>query len=226
MKKCQTSYVKIKPKIRGPYTSIYLIRHCHTDYLAKTKLNDVDMPLSNIGREQRTYLNKKLLSLSIDKIYASELTRAQQTAEVFAKKINKKIIIDKRLNEINWSRWYKIKYFNMSEKNRIKKFKYYQRTDERLDKMQVNTRHLIRDIYLQNKGKKVVLFCHGNLIRVIITSVISADIIGFLSMEIYQSSVSKILIDKDGYVKINYINNICHLPRRPNENLFLYAISG
>ncbi|MDA2936498.1 histidine phosphatase family protein, partial [Patescibacteria group bacterium AH-259-L05] len=140
MKKYQTSYVKIKPKIRGPYTSIYLVRHCHADYSAKTKLHDVDIPLSNIGRKQRTYLNKKLLSLSINKIYASELTRAQQTAEVFAKKINKKIVIDKRLNEINWSRWYKIKYFNMSEKDRIKKFKYYHRTDERLNKMQVNAR--------------------------------------------------------------------------------------
>lgn len=225
MKTYQTSYVKIRPKIRGPYTSIYLIRHCHVDYLAKTKLNDVDIPLSNIGRKQRAYLNKKLLSLSINKIYASELARAQQTAEVFAKKINKKIIIDKRLNEINWSRWYKIKYFNMSEESRIKKFKYYRRTDEQLNKIQVNTRHLIRDIYLQNKGKKVVLFCHGNLIRAIITSILNADIIGFLSMEIYQSSVSKIVIDKDGYVKINYINSICHLPHRPNENLFLHAIS-
>ncbi|MDA2921861.1 histidine phosphatase family protein [Patescibacteria group bacterium AH-259-L07] len=225
MKKYQTSYVKIKPKIRGPYTSIYLTRHCHVDYLAKTKLNDVDIPLSNIGRKQRAYLNKKLLSLSIDEIYASELARAQQTAEIFAKKINKKIIIDKRLNEINWSRWYKIKYFNMSEENRIKKFKYYHRTDERLNKIQVNARHLIRDIYLQNKGKKIVLFSHGNLIRALITSILDVDIIGFLSMEIYQSSVSKIVIDKGGYIKINYINSICHLPRRPNENLFLHAIS-
>lgn len=226
MKIYQTSYVKIRPKIKGPYTSIYLTRHCHPDYSVKKKLGDTDMPLSKIGRKQRTYLDKKLLSLSIDKIYASELTRAKQTAKVFAKKVNKKIIIDKRLNEINWSRWYKIKYFNMSEKVRVKKFKYYQRTDKRLDKMQVDARHLINDIYLQNKGKKIVLFCHGNLIRTIITSILNTDIIGFLSMEIYQSSLSKILIDKDGYVKINYINNICHLPHKPNEDLFLHAISG
>ncbi|MCK4968720.1 MAG: histidine phosphatase family protein, partial [Candidatus Aenigmarchaeota archaeon] len=81
------------------------------------------------------------------------------------------------------------------------------------------------DIYLQNKGKRVALFCHGNLTRAILTSIIGADIIGFLSMEIYQSSVSKIVIDRDGYVKINYINNIRHLPHQPKEDLFYRAIS-
>ena len=226
MKIYKTSYVKTKPKIRGPYTSIYLTRHCHADYSAKKKLTDFEVPLSAIGRQQRAYLNKKLLSLSINTIYASELARAQQTDEVFAKKVNKKIIIDQRLNEINWSKWYKIKYFCMSEKKRVQKFKNYQKTDQRLDKAQVSARHLIRDIYFQNQGNKVVLFCHGNLIRSIITSFLNADIIGFLSMEIYQSSISKLVIDTDGYIKINYINNIAHLPHRPKENLFLHAIRG
>ena len=153
MKIYKTSYVKTKPKIRGPYTSIYLTRHCHADYSAKKKLTAFEVPLSAIGSQQRAYLKKKLLSLSINTIYASELARAQQTAEVFAKKVNKKIIIDQRLNEINWSKWYKIKYFCMSEKKRVQKFKNYQKTDQRLDKAQVSARHLIRDIYFQNQGK-------------------------------------------------------------------------
>jgi len=221
----QTPYNKIKPKIKSPYTLIYLIRHCHSNHLSKTKAKDIDTPLSVIGYKQRAYLNKKLLSLKINKIYASELIRAQQTAEIFAKKINQEIIIDKRLNEIDWQKWYKIKYFNMSERERKKKLVHYRQMDEQLDRVQTNTRRLIADIYFQNKGKKIAIFSHGNLIRAAITSILNTDIIGFLSMEIYQSSISKIVIDKDGYVKINYINNICHLPHKPKEDLFRSAIN-
>lgn len=225
MDKYQSPYNKIKPEISSPYTSLYLIRHCQPDYLNKKIVKDIKLPLSAIGRKQRAYLNKRLFSLSIDKIYASEFTRSQQTASPFAKRIDKKIIIDERLNEVDWGKWYKIKYFNMSEKTRIKRLKYYHKMDKRLDKIQADARRLIRDIYLKNKGKKIALFSHGNLIRAIITSILDADIIGFLSVEIYQSSVSKIVIDKDGYIKINYINSICHLPHKPNEDLFRSAIS-
>jgi len=221
----QTPYNKIKPRIKGPYTFIYLIRHCQPDPSDKNKIGEMKMPLSVVGRKQRDCLNKKLLSIKIDKIYASESRRAQETAEVFAKRINKKIIIDKRLNEIDWQKWYKIKYFNMSEQERIKKFVHYQQLNKQLDRMQAGVRRLIADIYFQNKGKKIAVFSHGNLIKAIITSILDADIIGFLSVEIYQSSISKIVIDKDGYVKINYINSICHLPHQPEEDLFHSAIN-
>ena len=221
----QTSYNKIKPKIKSPYTFIYLIRHCHSEYLNKRKIKGKEMSLSEIGYQQRSYLTKRLLSIKIDKIYVSEIRRAQETAEIFAKKTNKKIIIDERLNEINWQKWYKIKYFNMSEKERVKKIVRYKQLDKQLDKKQAAVRQLLADIYFQNKGKKITVFTHGNLIRAIITSILNADIIGFLSTEIYQSSISKIVIDRDGYVKINYINSICHLPHQPKEDLFKSAIS-
>jgi broad specificity phosphatase PhoE len=85
-------------------------------------------------------------------------------------------------------------------------------------------RRLISDIYNHNKGKNVALFCHGNIIKAMITSIINADIIGFLSLEIFQSSITKLVIDKEGFIKINYINNICHLPHEPNEDLFITLV--
>lgn len=183
------------------------------------------MPLSKIGLKQRILLTKKLSTLKIDKIYASELTRALQTAELFAKKSRQRIIIDNRLNEIEWQNWYKIRYFNMSEKTRAKRIKGYRDMDKKLDRLQAKARRLIADIFKKNKSKNVAVFCHGNLIRSIITGILNTDVIGFLSMEIYQSSVSKLVIDRDGYIKINYINNIAHLPKRPDEDLFKTALN-
>ncbi len=221
----KTPYAKTRPKISGPYTSIYLIRHCHPDYTKRVKLGDAKMPLSPIGLKQRKLLRKKLIQIKLDKIYVSELVRSQETAQNYANSYHKRMFIDPRLNEVDWSEWYKLKYFNMSEQARVHKIKRYRTLDNRLEKLQNQARRLLHDIYLENKGKKIGLFCHGNLIRAMVTSILHTDVIGFLSLEIYQSSVTKLVIDKKGFIKINYINNIGHLPHRPNEDLFLAALN-
>lgn len=223
--KIQTPYAKTIPEIKGPYTRIYLIRHCHPDYKVLDNLGDKHMPLSKIGLKQRAFLQKKLDQIKIEKIYASEFTRALETAALYAERKNKKILIDKRLNELDWTDWYKMKYFNMSEKTRVKRIAKYRKMENHMNSMQTKARRLVHDIYLKNKGKRVALFCHGNLIRSIITSILNTDIVGFLSFEVYQSSVTKLVIDRDGYIKINYINNICHLPHKPKEDMFLAAIN-
>lgn len=220
----QNPYARIKPKIRTPYTIIYLVRHCNPDYSTEKSVGDVLMPLSEIGLRQRSYLTKRLGLLELDKMYASEMLRAQQTALPASKKLGKELIIDPRLNEIDWREWHRIKYFSMSEKTRVKRVRHYLKLDRDLDKMQTVARRLLADIYRQNKGKKVALFCHGNIIKAMLTSILNADIIGFLSMEIYQSSISKLVVDRDGYIKINYINSICHLPHEPNEDLFITLV--
>jgi len=221
----QTPYAKTRQIINGPYTKIYLIRHCHPDYTFKETLGDENMPLSDLGKKQRKLLNKKLEQIELDKIYISEFTRSRETAEDFAHKHKKRMHVDSRLNEVDWTEWYKIKYFRMSAKARVQKIKEYKTMDKEMHRLHEKSRRLLADIYKKNKGKSIGLFCHGNLIRSMVTSILNADVIGFLSMEIYQSSVTKLVIDRDGYIKINYINNIGHLPHKPDEDLFLAALN-
>lgn len=221
----QTAYGRSRPASSGPYTQIYLVRHCKPDYAQQHLVGDHDMPLDKIGLKQRKLLNKKLFSLeNINVVYTSEMKRAQETAEVFLKKKKIQAIVDKRFNEVDWTEWYKMKYFNMSEKSRIKRVKAYQDMDKRLNILQARYRRLLADIWKKNKSKNIIVFCHGNVIRSMLTSILNTDVIGFLSIELYQSSISKIVIDKNGYIKINYINNIGHLPHRPAEDLFKFAL--
>lgn len=220
----QNPYVKLRPKTRKPYTVIYLVRHCHPDYKLEKKLGDKNMPLSSFGQEQLKYLNTRLAKLKIEVIYTSELKRAQETAQPLSKIIRKDIIIDSRLNEIEWWDWHRIPYFNVSEEKRLKKLVGYEILDEQLNKMQAKARVLLNDIYKKNKGKTVALFTHGNFIKSLLTGILNADVIGFLSQEIFQSSLSKIVIDKDAYVRINFINNVDHLPQPPEEDLYITLV--
>lgn len=220
-KKYNNPYSEIQPKTKRPYTEILLIRHCHPDYSKQKKLGDYNIPLSKDGLTQRRYLTKRLLSAKIDVVYASELKRAQQTAYSFVKQKKKKLIINPRVNEFHWVHWYKMKYFNMTETEREKRLKKHKVLDKELDKMQTEARRSLAEIYKENKGKKIAVFSHGNFIKALITGVLNADIIGFLSLEIFQSSITKIIIDKEGYIKIVYVNSISHLPHPPQKDMFI-----
>jgi len=220
----QNPYVKLKPKTRRPYTEIFLVRHCHPDYRLEKTLGEYHMPLSKTGLKQRKFLTEKLLTMKFDKVYASGLQRAQETASAYIEKSGKKLLIDYRLDEIDWTDWYKIKYFNMSEKTREKKLRRRRTLDKDLDKMQTVARRALADLFRRNKGKKVLIFSHGNFIKALITGVLNADVIGFLSLEIFQSSINKFVIDRDGYIKISYINDASHLPTPPTEDLFVTLV--
>jgi len=87
--------------------------------------------------------------------------------------------------------------------------------------MQAKTRRILADVFAKHKGERVALFCHGNIIKTLLTSIMNADVLGFLSFEIYQGSISKLVIDRDGYVKISFINDAHHLPAYPEEDIFI-----
>ncbi len=220
----QNPYVKLRPKTRRPYTVIYLVRHCHPDYTLEKKIGDFNMPLSSFGNEQLHFLTERLVKLKINRLYASELKRAQETAAPLAKILNIKIETESRLNEIDWWDWSRIPYFNTSETKRPSKVKDYLVLDKQLNVMQAKARRLLHDIFKNNQGKTVALFTHGNFIKSVLTGILNADVIGFLSQEVFQSSLSKIVIDRDGYVRINFINNVDHLPQPPEEDLFITLV--
>lgn len=217
-------YIKLVSPIRRPYTEVYLIRHCHPDYSLEKKLGEYNMPLSKAGKKQRRYLTERLLTMGIDKVYSSGLPRAQETAASFLKKTGLKMNVDFRLDEIHWKNWHRMKYFNMSEESRKKRFKQHTVLDKKLDRIQAEARRTLADIWKNNRGKKIALFTHGNLIKSLLTGILNADVLGFLSLEIFQSSITKVVIDRDGYIKINCINDVEHLPHKPSEDLFITLV--
>lgn len=214
-------YIRLTPPLRRPYTEIFLVRHCNPDYSLEKKVGEYNMPLSNLGLEQRKYLTKQLVALKPDKLYASGLKRAQETGALLAHRLHKLLTTEKSWDEFDWRDWHRIKYFNMSDRVREKKLKRYEILDKQLDKLQLTTRRTLADLVRRHPGRKIIVFTHGNFIKALLTDILKADVIGFLSLEIFQSSVTKIVIDRDGFVKINYINDVRHLPITPSEDLFL-----
>ncbi len=217
-------YSRLQPKTREPYTVIYLVRHANPDYRLEKKLGDRLIPLSTEGKRQAKFLAARLQGLDIDTVYASSLARAQETAAIFANRRHLTIQVDERLDEIDWKDWYRVRYFRTSEERRKQYLPDYRLLEKQLDKGQTQARRFLADVFVKHRGQKIALFCHGNIIKTFLTGIMNADVLGFLSLEIYQASISKLVIDRDGYVKIGFINNADHLPEPPAEDIFITLV--
>ncbi|MBL8122425.1 histidine phosphatase family protein [Candidatus Saccharibacteria bacterium] len=81
---------------------LYLARHGQTNYNDLHLCNadpSVDVQLTPVGIKQADVLAGKLKSVHLDHIFASELPRTQQTAEIINRFHNLKIEIDTRLGD-------------------------------------------------------------------------------------------------------------------------------
>jgi len=85
----------------------YVLRHGQTIYQTKKKKIMYPWPenrpilLTKEGEKQIKKVAKKLKNKKIDLIYASDVSRTRQTAEIVAEELGVKIIFDKRLRDIN-----------------------------------------------------------------------------------------------------------------------------
>ena len=102
---------------------LILVRHGQTEMNAQSlyfgKLNP---PLNDLGISQAHRAKEKLLDIDYDIIYSSPLERAKQTAEI-CNYLDKEIIFDSNLEEINFGIFEGLTFKQISEKypNEVKK---------------------------------------------------------------------------------------------------------
>ena len=87
-------------------TALLLVRHGETDWNADGRLQgQTDRPLSDFGRRQAQRLADELADEELEAIYASDLSRARQTAEILGGRLGLAIVLDPDLREKDWGTW-------------------------------------------------------------------------------------------------------------------------
>lgn len=87
-------------------TTILLARHGETDWNRERRVQGhSDTPLNETGREQARTLAGALARVPLDAVYASDLARARETAEIVAATHGLDVRTDVELRERNFGSW-------------------------------------------------------------------------------------------------------------------------
>ena len=87
-------------------TELLLVRHGETDWNAEGRLQGhTDRPLSDYGRRQARELADELDGEEFEAVYASDLARARETAEILGERLGLPVVLEPDLREKNWGSW-------------------------------------------------------------------------------------------------------------------------
>jgi broad specificity phosphatase PhoE len=83
-------------------TTLLLVRHGETDWNAERRWQGhADVPLNARGHAQAQTLAEQLAAQPVDAIYASDLSRARDTAAAVAARLGVEVVVDPDLREID-----------------------------------------------------------------------------------------------------------------------------
>ncbi len=154
-------------------TKIYLVRHGQSEAnLKDVFLGQENMDLTELGHEQAERTAEYLKNIHIDKIYASDLTRAYQTSEHTAKKKNLPITKNEGIREIRAGKWEILPFRDIPVlypedwKVWIDNIGHSRCTGgESVAEVQERVTREIEKLARENDGKTICLFSHATPIR-------------------------------------------------------------
>src|SRR6185437_5386630 len=138
-------------------TTLLLVRHGETDWNAEGKLQGhTDRPLNDYGRRQARALAERLAGEEIEAVYASDLSRARETAEILGAQLGLPVAVDPDLREKNWGNW---EGLTADERLRIE----YE--GESSEDHRSRTLRAVERIVERHPAGRVVVVTHGGSLR-------------------------------------------------------------
>ena len=138
-------------------TTLLLVRHGETDWNAVGRLQGhTDRPLSDYGRRQARQLADELAEEEVEAIYASDLARARETAEIAGKRLGLPVVLDPDLREKDWGTW---EGLTPVERDRV------EFVGESTEAHQERILRALRRIAKRHPGGRVLVVTHGGSMR-------------------------------------------------------------
>jgi broad specificity phosphatase PhoE len=159
---------------------LFLVRHGQTDANLKGYLQGISNGMLNeTGLNQVNRLGRHLREVALDHIFASDLQRAIDTAASIANYHNLKVGIDSRLHEWNCGNLdgQLIADFLKMVKEIGKPISQLDLPGgEMLKEVRLRADEFIKDLVAEHIGESVLACSHGDLMRMMVSSLLNIDI--------------------------------------------------
>jgi broad specificity phosphatase PhoE len=156
-------------------TRLLLVRHAEVERnYHKIFGGKIDMNLSPRGHEQAGILAKFLKTRKLDAIYASPMKRVQQTLAPYLKNGAQTILQD--LREVDFGGWTGLNWEQVAEKFNLLTHDWLDHIEQGIvpngesgEQFRERVEPCVRQIIGKHPGQTVGVFCHGGVIRMILS---------------------------------------------------------
>jgi broad specificity phosphatase PhoE len=163
-------------------TTILLARHGQSDWNeAQRWQGSADRPLTELGKRQATELAERLRGTELDAIYASDLRRARETAEVVARTKGLDVEMTPDLREVDVGSWEGLSRAEAEERFPEAYARWLQGGEgwddgETYEQMSERVLAAIHRIAKANAGGRVLVVAHGGSIRAVHAAALGLDV--------------------------------------------------
>jgi broad specificity phosphatase PhoE len=194
-------------------TRLLLIRHAEVEArYQKVFGGAVDMDISPLGHEQAASLAKFLRTRRFDALYASPMKRVQQTlAPVLQNGVPPPTILP-GLREVDFGDWTGHGWDAIREKFGVSAFTWLDQLErgtipnaENVITYRERVAACLNEIRSAHDGKTVAIFCHGGVIRMMLSVLLDLPLPRMSAFEIDYASVTEIEL-KPHRVEIQFLN--------------------
>ena len=200
-------------------TEIIIIRHGETEWNQTGRFQGhSDVPLSETGRAQAEALGRNLALDHVDAVYASDLTRALETATPLAARFGLTVTPDPLLRELNFGAWEGQSFNDVNAENPDAMKQFYNDPEragiphsEPFPDFQKRVAGRVREIVAEQRGKRIVIVSHGASIRILFADILAMPIRSIWHISQFNTAVNKIRFEDDGFAVVTLMNDTSHL---------------
>ncbi len=185
------------PSANGGFPGILLARHGETDDNREPirVQGFVDTPLNDTGRAQALALAQRMADAGLRSLWASDLSRARETAEIVGEAVGLEVSLDERLREAYRGRWEGRRFIDI-EREEPELYTAWRRAGadfrfpggESLLEQQQRVTAAVADIHARCPLPALVV-CHGGSIRVMLCRRSPQGLAAFHSFEVPNTAV-------------------------------------
>ena len=186
--------------INSVLTRLFLIRHAEVEARYQNVFGGrVDMEISRRGHQQASALADFLRRKKFDALYASPMKRVQQTLAPLLDDGVPRPILMPDLREVDFGDWTGLGWDAVKEKFGASAFEWLHHLErgsipnaEPLDACRARVESCLRAILGRHPGQRVAVFCHGGVIRMMLSILLELPLSKMAAFDFDYASVSEI----------------------------------
>ena len=184
-----------------PQTTLWLIRHAEVEEAYHSVFGGrIDMGLSPRGNQQAEVLGQFLHDQGITALYASPMKRVRETLKPFLEKETLEPIILQDLREVDFGDWTGLHWTEVQDRFGVSALTWLDELErdgipgaESGRVLRARVEPCLRQILREQPGGQVAVACHGGVIRMLLSILLTLPLPKMAAYEIDYASVTQVV---------------------------------